>query len=74
MSLLRFQNFIKKRKIVVYLRNGKIEYYENISGDTILHFDGLKVKKIIVNSLVQFLNRQHIQLQITALKKRELES
>ena len=42
------QNFIKKRKIAVYLRNGEIKYYENTSGDTILHFDGFKVKKIII--------------------------
>ena len=42
------QNFIKERKIVVYFRNGEIEYYENPSGDTTLHFDGFKIKKVII--------------------------
>ena len=41
-------NFIKKRKIVVYFRNGKIESYENPSGDGILHFDGFEIKKVII--------------------------
>ena len=42
------QNFIKQRKIIVYFRNGKIKTYKNKSGDATLHFDGLKVKKIII--------------------------
>ena len=42
------QNFIKKRKIVVYFRNGEIEYYENSSGDTTLYFDGSEIKKVII--------------------------
>ena len=42
------QNFIKERKIVVYFRNGKIESYKNPSGDTTLHFDGSKIKKVII--------------------------
>jgi len=42
------QNFIKERKIVVYFRNGEIEYYENPSGDTTLHFDGSEIKKVII--------------------------
>ena len=42
------QNFIKERKIVVYFRNGEIEYYENSSENTVLHFDGLKIKKVII--------------------------
>ena len=41
-------NFIKERKIIVYFRNGEIEYYENPSGDTILHFDGIEIKKVII--------------------------
>ena len=42
------QNFIKERKIVVYFRNGKIESYENPSGNTTLHFDGSEIKKVII--------------------------
>ena len=42
------QNFIKKRKIVVYFRNGGIETYQNPSGDQILHFDGIKIRKVII--------------------------
>jgi hypothetical protein len=42
------QNFIKKRKIVVYFRNGEIESYENPSGDGILHFNGSEIKKVII--------------------------
>ena len=42
------QNFIKERKIIVYFRNGEIKTYKNPSGDAILHFDGLEVKKIII--------------------------
>ena len=45
---IKNQNFIKKRKIVVYFRDGKIEYYENASGDTTLHFDGSEIKKVII--------------------------
>ena len=41
-------NFIKERKIVVYFRNGEIKIYENPSGDQVLHFDGLEVKKVII--------------------------
>ena len=42
------QNFIKKRKIIVYFRNGDIKTYKNNSSDTVLYFDGLKIKKIII--------------------------
>ena len=42
------QNFIKQRKIVVYFRNGEIKTYKNPSGDQVLHFDGLEVKKVII--------------------------
>jgi len=42
------QNFIKERRIVVYFRNGDIKTYKNPSGDVVLHFDGLEVKKIII--------------------------
>jgi len=42
------QNFIKERKIVVYFRDGNIKTYKNSSKDQILHFDGLKIKKIII--------------------------
>ena len=34
--------------MVVYFRNGNIKTYKNPSGDSVLHFDGLEVKKIIV--------------------------
>ena len=42
------KNFIKKRKIVVYFRNGEIKTYNNPSGDEILHFDGIEIKKVII--------------------------
>ena len=42
------KNFIKKRKIVVYFRNGDIKTYNNPSGDEILHFDGIEIKKVII--------------------------
>ena len=45
---VRNQNFIKKRKIVVYFRNGKIKTYKNPSGDQVLHFDGLEIEKVII--------------------------
>ena len=45
---VRAKNFIKKRKIVVYFRDGEIKTYKNPSGDAVLHFDGLEVKKIII--------------------------
>ena len=41
-------NFIKERKIVVYFRNGEIKTYKNPSGDQVLYFDGLKIKKVII--------------------------
>ena len=41
-------NFIKERKIVVYFRNGEIKTYKNISGDAVLYFDGLKIRKVII--------------------------
>ena len=41
-------NFIKKRKIVIYFRNGEIKTYKNSSGDQTLHFDGYKIKKVII--------------------------
>ena len=47
-TCVKNQNFIKKRKIVVYFRNGEIKTYENTSGDQILHFDGLDIKKVII--------------------------
>ena len=42
------KNFIKKRKIVVYFRNGNIKTYNNSSGDEILHFNGIEIKKVII--------------------------
>jgi len=42
------QNFIKQRNIIVYFRNGEIKTYKNNSEDATLHFDGLKVRKIII--------------------------
>ena len=47
-TCVRIKNFIKKRKIVVYFRNGDIKTYKNPSGDAILHFDGKEVNKIII--------------------------
>ena len=41
-------NFIKERKIVVYFRNGEIKTYKNPSGDDVLYFDGLEIKKVII--------------------------
>ena len=41
-------NFIKKRKILVYFRNGSVKKYINNSSDSVLHFDGKTVKTIIV--------------------------
>ena len=45
---IKNQNFIKERKIVVYFRNGDIKTYQNPSGDQILHFDGIKIRKVII--------------------------
>ena len=45
---IKNQNFIKKRGIVVYFRNGEIKNYENHSNDITLHFDGIKIKKVII--------------------------
>ena len=42
------QNFIKKRKIVVYFRNGEIKIYENNSEDAVLYFDGSDIKKVTI--------------------------
>ena len=47
-TCVRNQNFIKERKIVIYFRNGDIKTYKNTSGDAVLHFNGLEIKKIIV--------------------------
>ena len=41
-------NFIKRRKILVYFRNGEIKTYKNNSSDSVLHFDGKTVKTIII--------------------------
>jgi hypothetical protein len=46
---VKTKNFNKERKIIVYFRNGDIKTYKNNSGDATLHFDGLEVKKIIIN-------------------------
>ena len=45
---VRIKNFIKKRKIVVYFRNGDIKTYKNPSGDQVLHFNGLEIEKVII--------------------------
>jgi|TARA_R110000803_G_scaffold71752_1_gene135135 hypothetical protein len=42
------KNFITKRKIIVYFRDGKIKSYVNNSKDDVLNFDGKEVKKIII--------------------------
>ena len=46
---VKTQNFIKQRKIIVYFRNGEIKTYKNKSGDSTLYFDGLEIKKVIIN-------------------------
>jgi len=46
---VKTQNFIKQRKILVYFRNGEIKTYRNKSADATLYFNGLEVKKIIIN-------------------------
>ena len=47
-TCVKNQNFIKERRMVVYFRNGDIKTYKNPSGDSVLHFDGLEVKKVII--------------------------
>ena len=42
---VKTQNFIKEREIVVYFRDGNIEHYKNKSGNAVLHFNGLNIKK-----------------------------
>ena len=42
------QNFIHKRNIKVYFRDGKIKYYTNSSSDSYLHFDGILIEKVII--------------------------
>jgi len=42
------KNFITKRKIIVYFKDGSIKSYINDSKDEVLHFDGKEVKKIII--------------------------
>ena len=46
---VKTQNFIKERKIIVYFRDGEIKTYKNNSEDTVLHFDGAEIKKVIIN-------------------------
>jgi hypothetical protein len=46
---VKTQNFIKERKIIVYFRDGEIKTYKNNSEDTVLHFDGSEIKKVIIN-------------------------
>jgi len=46
---VKTQNFIKERKIIVYFRDGEIKTYKNNSEDTVLHFDGTEIKKVIIN-------------------------
>ncbi len=48
-NCVKTQNFNKKRKIIVYFRNGEIKTYKNNSGDAVLHFNGLEIKKVIIN-------------------------
>lgn len=47
-SCVETPNFIKQRNIIVYFRDGEIKTYKNNSEDSTLHFDGLKVRKIII--------------------------
>ena len=46
---VKTQNFIKERKIIVYFRDGEIKTYKKNSDDTVLHFDGTEIKKVIIN-------------------------
>jgi|TARA_R100001463_G_scaffold49000_2_gene98486 hypothetical protein len=48
-NCVKTQSFNKKRKIIVYFRNGEIKTYKNNSGDAVLHFDGLEIEKVIIN-------------------------
>ena len=42
------QNFIKERKIIVHFRNCDIKTYQNPSGNQTLHFDGSKIRRVII--------------------------
>ena len=42
------KNFYKQRNIIVHYRSGKKSSFSNKSGDAILHFDGLKINKVII--------------------------
>jgi hypothetical protein len=54
------KNFITKRKIIVYFRDGKIKSYVNNSKDAVLNFDGKKIKKIIIKKpKLKKLNRKY---------------
>ena len=41
-------DFIKRRKLIVYFRDGSIKSYINDSRDSVVNFDGKKVKKVII--------------------------
>ena len=41
-------NFIKRRKLIVYFRDGSIKSYINNSSDSTFDFDGKKIKKVII--------------------------
>tara|TARA_R100000544_G_scaffold32520_1_gene18891 strand:- start:315 stop:725 length:411 start_codon:yes stop_codon:yes gene_type:complete len=42
------KNFIKKRKLIVYFRNGAIKSYMKNSSDDTLEFNGKEVIKVII--------------------------
>ena len=42
------KNFTKKRKLIVYFRDGTVKTYTNDSSDVVLNFDGKKVIKVII--------------------------
>jgi hypothetical protein len=42
------KNFTKKRKLIVYFRDGTIKTYTNDSSDVVLNFNGKEVVKVII--------------------------
>ena len=47
-SCVKDKNFIKKREVIIYLRDGIIHTLEYDSGQKLLHFDGVKIEKVII--------------------------
>tara|TARA_R110002020_G_scaffold8471_2_gene33940 strand:+ start:260 stop:643 length:384 start_codon:yes stop_codon:yes gene_type:complete len=47
-TCVKNKDFVKKREIIIYLRNGIVKSHEWDSGQKLLHFSGVEIKKIIV--------------------------